>query len=94
MRDNGASAERAWLHVAGEREQVSEPRAAATRRPDRREYDRLRLVRNREEGWAILAAAQFRNPREVSWIERETAGVGSGFFTSGGLRQPIAAFSM
>jgi hypothetical protein len=31
MRDNGASAERACLlHVAGEREQVSEPRAAAS----------------------------------------------------------------
>jgi hypothetical protein len=64
-RPSRVSRSRLPLHVAGEREQVSEPCAAAMRRPDRREYDRLRLVRNREEGWAILAAAQFRNPREV-----------------------------
>ena len=49
----------------GEGEQVSEPRAAGYPETRRREYDRLWLVRNREEGQAILAAAQFRNPREV-----------------------------
>jgi hypothetical protein len=47
-RDNGASAERICpFHIAGEGQQASEPRAAAMRRPDRREYDRLRFVRNR-----------------------------------------------
>ena len=38
------------VHVVGETEQVAKRRAAVGRRPDRRERDRLWLVRERQKG--------------------------------------------